>query len=98
LDIIAPLQRPVLVRTITTNEFPELPLDIPIAPLQRCTNNEYRLSPSQLERYRVADSEEKAALLATLIPIEPAFSGLPRRIPITAEEVEEIVQGFRKAF
>ena len=63
-DIPIPLQRPVLVRTITTNEFPELPLDIPIYPLQR---NEYRLPPSQLERN--ADSEEKATLATPVFSV-----------------------------
>ena len=87
-----------------TNDIPEpnpLPDDeelpciasLELPTLQRCTNIEYRLSPSQLERYRVADAEEKAALLSTLIPIESAFDYLPT----TADEVEEIMQGFRKA-
>jgi hypothetical protein len=87
---------PLLPSQCVTNDSPE-PNPLPdeelpcIASLQRptlqrYTNNECRLSSLR----RVADSD--ASILSTLI--EPAFSGLP----ITAEEVEEIVQGFRKAF
>lgn len=104
-DIPIPLQRPTLVRSIaevndipeptllrsTTNNFPAplLPLsqcvtnDSPEPPddeLQRCTNDEYRLSTSHL------GVTEENALLSE-----------PDRLPITAEEVAEIVQGFRKA-
>jgi len=84
------IPEPTLLRS-TTNNFPAplLPLsqcvtnDSPEPPddeLQRCTNDEYRLSTSHL------GVTEENALLSE-----------PDRLPITAEEVAEIVQGFRKA-
>jgi len=63
--------------------------------LQRSTNEHERLRPDLRDRFWSADAEEKAELLATLSPIEPAFPGLPGPLPITAEEVEEIMRSLR---
>ncbi len=86
--LTAPLltDRPALVRTIT---------DIgPCPGLQRSTNAHEGLRPDLRDRFWSADAEEKAELLATLSPIESAFPGLPD-LPITAEEVEEIMRSLR---
>jgi hypothetical protein len=93
-DFLDPLQRPTLLRA-TTNDFPA-----PLLPLSQCANDSPEPNPSDDELPCIASLQRPT--LQRYVRLSPsqldtAFSGLPDRLPITAEEVEEIVQGFRKA-
>ena len=52
-------------------QLPRLMFDLPV--LVRQTNEHHRLPPDRLDAYWKADSREKAALLATLSPIDSLF-------------------------
>ena len=92
-DIPAP-PRPTLLRSTTNDFLDPLPrptlarattndFPAPLLPLPQCANDSPEPNPS--------DDELPPSQLET------AFSGLPDRLPTTAEEVDEIMQGFRKA-
>jgi hypothetical protein len=94
-DIPAP-PRPTLLRS-TTNDFPA-----PLLPLSQCANDSPEPNPSDDELPCIASLQRPTIQRCTNVRLSPsqletAFSGLPDRLPITAEEVDEIVQGFRKS-
>ena len=111
-DIPEPLSRPTLLRSITeSNDIPAPPrptllrsttndfLDpLPRPTLARATTNDFPAPLLPLPQC-ANDSPEPNPSDDELPPsqLETAFSGLPDRLPTTAEEVDEIMQGFRKA-
>lgn len=74
---------PLLVRTEMCDEFPAHIVETYVEPLPVFTYEQ--LHPDQRERYWEEESTCDT----------PVFPGLPGPLPITAEEVEEIMQGLR---